>query len=222
MAGRQFDAVGVAFFAKYPTPGLVKTRLMTSFSAEQAVNVHIALVQDQLRRFEALPGRTSVTLWGDQTASAPFYRGLLQANPWLRFRLQRGNDLGCRMNFAFCTSLKRSPRVILVGSDCPEFGAGHAQALSSALDSHDLALIGADDGGYVAIALKRPQPCLFRDVHWGTAAVLGQTLRLARKAGLASCVVDTLSDIDEPADLQRFPALMTRAGLGETKGAYPA
>ena len=213
MAGRHLSACRVAVFAKYPTPGLVKTRLTRCYTAEEAARLHCVLVEDLLERLAALPAFVRVELWGDQPATAPYYQSLLAARRDLQFRLQRGNDLGCRMNFAFCTSLRRSSRVILVGSDCPDLSTGRVLALNRALESHDLALLGAEDGGYVAIALKRPCPALFRSIEWGTDRVLKQTLRVARRAGLRSCVVSTLADIDEPEDLQRYPAIAERALL---------
>ena len=219
MAVRRPDAVAVAVFAKYPTPGLVKTRLTTDYTADEAARIHRLLVADQLQRLQCLPKRMSTTLWGTNAPSAPFYRDLLLRHPGLKFRLQHGHDLGCRMNFAICTSLRHSSRVILLGSDCAQLELSHVLALNKALDHHDLALIGAADGGYVAIALKQPQPVLFRHVTWGTDRVLHKTRSVARRQRLRHCVVDTLHDIDVPTDLHRFPTILERAGVNEPIGA---
>ncbi|MDO6461779.1 TIGR04282 family arsenosugar biosynthesis glycosyltransferase [Granulosicoccaceae sp. 1_MG-2023] len=219
MVGRRHNAARVLVFAKYPTPGRVKTRLMTDISAEQAASVHRVLVCGLLERLSRLPAALRLELCGDRPAGAAFYSGLLSQYPCMQFSLQRGNDLGCRMNFALRSALIRSARVILVGSDCPDLNATHVLALQAALTTHDVALIGAEDGGYVAIALKAPQPCLFRGIDWGTSAVLEQTLRAARRNRLRAQVVATLADLDEISDLQRFAGIAQQAGCEMVPGA---
>ena len=72
-------------------------------------------------------------------------------------------------------------------------------------------IIPAEDGGYVLIGLRRPQPALFADVPWGSETVMTETRRRAEKLGLAVRELAALWDVDLPEDLER----LRKAGLGE-------
>ena len=67
-----------------------------------------------------------------------------------------------------------------------------------------LAIIGADDGGYCLIGLKRPHWRVFEEIAWSNATVLAQTLQ--RAAELRLIVLQTASwyDIDDHASLRRL------------------
>jgi glycosyltransferase A (GT-A) superfamily protein (DUF2064 family) len=95
-----------------------------------------------------------------------------------------------------------SPKVILIGTDCPALGVEHIRAAAAALCTHDAVLIPASDGGYVLLGCKQFEPTLFNGMPWSTATVA--TLTLDRMAQLAWTVqtFSPLHDIDEPADLQ--------------------
>ena len=53
------------------------------------------------------------------------------------------------------------------------------QDAARALGSHDAVLQPAQDGGYVLIGLRRPQPRLFDAIDWGSPRVAEQTLAFA-------------------------------------------
>ena len=59
----------------------------------------------------------------------------------------------------------------------------------------------ARDGGYVLLGLARTDPSLFDDIAWSTDTVAATTIARIRALGWSLFVGDTLSDIDEPADL---------------------
>jgi rSAM/selenodomain-associated transferase 2 len=74
------------------------------------------------------------------------------------------------------------------------------------LESRDLVLGPAEDGGYYLIglnrsALERDPTRLFSGVSWGTSAVLDQTLRIADGMSLSRSFTDRLVDVDRPEDL---------------------
>jgi uncharacterized protein len=69
------------------------------------------------------------------------------------------------------------------------------------LNSSDVVLGPADDGGYYLIGLRRAAPRLFQEISWGTAEVLGQTRQAARTAGLSYALLPSLPDVDRPEDL---------------------
>jgi glycosyltransferase A (GT-A) superfamily protein (DUF2064 family) len=67
-----------------------------------------------------------------------------------------------------------------------------------------LAIIGADDGGYCLIGLKRPHWRLFEEIAWSTGAVLAQTLQRAAELRLVVLQTPSWYDIDDAASLRRL------------------
>ena len=98
-------------------------------------------------------------------------------------------------------------QAIIIGTDCPLMSPAYIAQAESALETADVVLGPAEDGGYVLIGCKRAEPALFRDIDWGTDQVLEQTLRAASQAQRSVAVLDTLWDVDRPEDWQRFLAL---------------
>lgn len=94
---------------------------------------------------------------------------------------------------------------LVVGSDLPELDTNHLHLALAQLKKNDLVLGPAADGGYYLLGVCRPQPELFRDIPWGGAEVLEQTLAIARRLGLKHALLPTLSDMDRPQDLARLP-----------------
>lgn len=122
-------------------------------------------------------------------------------------RHQVGADLGERMANAFAEMLRDpADRAIVVGTDCPELGPDTIREAFEALETSDLVLAPATDGGYVLIGLRGVAPSLFAGVDWGTDRVLEQTIERAKKAGLETALLGGFSDLDTPDDLIRFIA----------------
>ena len=102
--------------------------------------------------------------------------------------------------------------LLLIGSDCPALQPAHLIAAASALlaeegAGNDAVLIPADDGGYVLIGLRSPQPRLFAGVDWGSARVMAQTRQRLAELRLRWAELPALWDVDRPADLTRLTTL---------------
>ena len=93
---------------------------------------------------------------------------------------------------------------MVIGSDIPALHASHLRAASLALDENDVALLPADDGGYVLIGCRAWPAAPFRDVDWGGRQVLEQTRQRCRAQGLSLWEGETLWDVDRPEDLERL------------------
>ena len=65
-------------------------------------------------------------------------------------------------------------------------------------------VIPAEDGGYVLIGVRTPDPALFSDMPWGTPLVMNETRRRLRTLGLTWREPVTLWDVDLPQDLERM------------------
>ena len=197
------EAPRIAVFAKAPQPGEVKTRLVPLLGAEGAARLHENLVQHALATaIQVHP--SSFDLWCAPDAAHPFF-----ARCATRFacqlRVQSGGELGERMSNAFAASAP----LVLIGSDCPALTPAHLEQAWRALGSHDAAIAPAQDGGYVLIALARPQPALFETMSWSGRDVMAETRRRIAKAGLKCLELESLWDVDRPEDYRR----LERTGL---------
>jgi len=116
-------------------------------------------------------------------------------------------DLGRRMCAAFTHLLQtlNYDGAVLVGSDIPLLTADHLDEAYDALTTtHGVVLGPADDGGYYLIGMRRLHAGLFEGVEWGTATVLGGTLRTAERAGLEARLIRGAYDVDTIQDLRRL------------------
>ena len=75
---------------------------------------------------------------------------------------QEGSDLGERMSNAFFHAFAAGyTKALLIGSDCPDISRTIVSRGFMLLDTHDVILGPAHDGGYYLIGLRRPVPELF-------------------------------------------------------------
>ena len=190
-------------FTKAAELGLTKTRLIPGLGAARAAAAHETLSE---RVFRAVVGsQLSIVLWG--ASAHPSLARWAEQYGW-PLRRQRGDDLGQRMFHALASALADgADRAILIGTDCPLMSAAYVAQAEAALDTADVVVGPAEDGGYALIGLKRAEPALFRDIDWGTDKVLEQTLRAASQAQRNVAMLDTLWDVDRPEDWQRFLAM---------------
>ncbi|MEQ1636017.1 MAG: TIGR04282 family arsenosugar biosynthesis glycosyltransferase [Methylococcales bacterium] len=196
------DAV-IQIFCKAPVAGQVKTRLMPQLSAEQAAAVHQQL---SLRTFALVSSLKlcPVQLWCAPSIQHPFF--IKAAEDYsLSLYTQANGDLGERMDSALKTGLKNFAKVLLIGSDCPSFTAeDFITALRALSTDNDLVIAPTEDGGYSLIGLKSPQPELFKDIPWSSAAVFTRTLAKLTALGLQAVELRTQWDVDTHADYVRY------------------
>ena len=194
----------VIVMAKAPVPGYAKTRLIPALGAERAAQLAERLLQ------HALDAALQASLGPVDLCCAPdVHHPLLQ-----RHRLQPGvvlsdqgdGDLGQRMARAFDRWWPQAQRILMTGTDAPALDAQVLQRAAKSLESVDAVFVPAADGGYALVGLRRPAPSLFVGVAWSTAQVMATTRLHLAAAGLSHSELDTLSDIDEAADLVHLPA----------------
>lgn len=193
MRGSTTASPAVLVFARAPVPGRAKTRLVPALGAWGAARLQARLTARTLQVAGAFP----VQLHG--TSRHGYFRSL----PF-PFFVQRGDDLGARMQHAVVRALRRHRTVIVVGTDCPVLTARDLQRAARLLSSHDVVLAPAEDGGYALIGLRKPCAALFEGIEWGSASVLSETISRLRKKGLKWKAIRTVWDVDRPEDLARL------------------
>jgi rSAM/selenodomain-associated transferase 1 len=193
----------VLVFAKAPEPGKVKTRLIARLGAEGAAALHARLVERTLavaRKAAIGP----VTLWCAPDAADPFL--LACAGRYgAALEVQAPGDLGTRMAGAFEHALAAAPAAIMVGTDCPALIAAHLQLARDALaQGEDAVFAPAEDGGYVLVGLARFDARVFDGIPWSTGQVMEATRRRLRGMEWRWRELETLWDVDRPADYERL------------------
>ena len=201
-------AAALAILARAPLPGQAKTRLIPALGAQGAARAQRRFTRNTLR-LAAAADTGPVTLWCAPDANQRFFRAVHRAGG-VALQSQCGGDLGARMQHACAhhfASLPDQP-LLLMGTDCAVLAPGHLQAAARALKQHDVVMVPAEDGGYVLVGMRRPVPELFERVEWSTPQVMTQTRERLTQAGVNWLEMQTLWDVDEPADWQRLQVLL--------------
>ncbi len=187
MSWRADTRTRVLVFAREARAGRVKTRLVPRLGPEGAARLHARLVRRALATARAAR-LGEVTLWST--------------------RRQRGTDLGARMHHAFAHTLRRAPRVILMGADAPALRPAHLRRAARWLaGGADAVLAPTADGGYALIALRRLTSRLFEGIEWGGARVMAQTRARLAALGWRWRDLPEVWDVDRPEDVERLRSL---------------
>jgi len=185
-------------FAKAPIPGQVKTRLIPALGAEGACNLYLKLLRHSLQQTIDWPATRY--LYAPQIDHPQLLQ--LAREHDLVLRQQVGIDLGRRM----ANALAEHPHgALLIGSDCPEMNTAAVQQANAALATYDTAIIPSEDGGYVLIGQREPNPAPFNGMQWSHDKVLHHTRQRLQAAEQSLWEGPTLWDLDEPRDLARLP-----------------
>jgi rSAM/selenodomain-associated transferase 1 len=189
--------IEIAVLAKAPVPGLAKTRLIPSIGAHAAAVLQARLTERTIETSVAADSGP-VTFWCTPSGTHPSFRAL-QEQYGIGLKPQPDGDLGARMLAAM-----QSGPTLVIGTDCPALTTVHLQDAAQALADHDAVLIPAEDGGYVLIGTKTPQPGLFEGIAWSTSDVAAQTRARAQSLGLHMRELSPLWDVDTEDDLARM------------------
>ena len=187
----------IAILARAPIPGLAKTRLIPALGAHGAAVLQEQLIERAVETATAA-GIGPVFLWATPDESHSAFRELARRFP-ITLARQPDDDLGQRMLAAFEAGAR-----LVIGTDCPALTPAHLRDAAAALQNNDLAVIPAEDGGFVLIGMTKPQPALFTDIAWGSARVMQETRQRASTFGLTLHEFAPLWDVDRPDDLERL------------------
>jgi hypothetical protein len=192
------SAASIAVFARSPVPGQAKTRLIPLLGADGAARLQRQLMRQALAKASAVagPAAARVSLWIAGDVAHPSVQDCAR-DFGVDVHAQAGADLGARMSNAF--SVLRG-RCVLIGTDCPALTPDDLRTALAALAGADVVVQPADDGGYVLIGLRAPQPRLFEAIDWGTASVMASTRQRIRELDLAVHELPMRPDLDTPAD----------------------
>ena len=184
----------VIIFVRNPELGTCKTRLAQTIGEEKALKVYNYLLQHTAKITEKLMADRFV-----------FYSECIPKNDiWNNDifikKLQEGSDLGIKMKNAFIELFNSGyEKILIVGSDILDLKSEHISDAFLKLDSHDVVIGPALDGGYYLLGMKQLYPLIFENKFWGTSTVLKDTLDDLHLQSI--CILNVLNDIDTFEDL---------------------
>jgi rSAM/selenodomain-associated transferase 1 len=198
-------------YARVPRRGAVKTRLTPWLDPDEALALHLALLEDSLDLLRDATLRAGAVPWiafsepWEPPASGR-WESLSRAAGSASLLPQREGDLGARLRHT-CDELfdRRHAGVVILGSDSPTLPPAYLERAQSVLQGGaDVAIGPTEDGGYYLIGLGRRLPQLFDGISWGTDAVFAQTCATAERLGARVAPLSPWHDIDRPGDLARL------------------
>jgi uncharacterized protein len=196
---RQGALPALVVFARTPSPGKVKTRLIPMLGPRGAAEFHAALLSDTLRKVNDLARKVTPYFYlagGKYPASS----SLLD----YRRRRQSGADLGARLDRAFRDILPRHGKAVVIGTDSPGLPGRILSKAMRELSRFDAVLGPCPDGGFYLIGLRRIADGIFDGVRWGSGAAFEDMRANLEAHGFACTVLDPIADIDRPEDVQRL------------------
>lgn len=199
-------------FVKNPEIGKVKTRLATSIGDASALEVYKFLLHHTMAITKDLKVDKYV-----------FYSGNIQRNDiWnpevFRKKLQKGNDLGEKMDAAFTEIFEMGYQMaVIVGSDMLDLESADLKAAFDTLEKHQTVIGPAVDGGYYLLGMKEPNPKIFKNKTWSTSTVLEETLMDLEGTDYLLLHerndIDTFEDIQNEKVFQQFIPTNSKNGL---------
>ncbi|MDI3243404.1 DUF2064 domain-containing protein [Arthrobacter sp. AL08] len=189
----------VAVFAKECRPGRVKTRLSPPLTPDQAADLAQRSLSRTLDTIRVLPVSERLLVM-DGTPSARDAAGFA-------VMAQTGGPLDERLA-AICD--ETTGPLLIVGMDTPQISAAHLAPLlmdwSAATPQHDAWLGPAEDGGFWALALRRPEGALVRGVPMSTDKTGSEQLSRLAAGGLSVGLLAVLRDMDRINDAREIAA----------------
>jgi len=183
-------------FVRNPELGKIKTRLAAAVGPEKALEIYLHLLQHTRHVTQQLPVNKQV-----------YYADRIEQNDlWpdaqYQKRVQPEGNLGQKMEAAFAAAFAEGyTSVVIIGSDCLKLTTELVQHAFDKLQTHDVVVGPAEDGGYYLLGMKKLYPEFFRNKHWSTADVFPDTLQDILHLHLTYALLPRLSDVDYVEDL---------------------
>ena len=203
----------LAIFAKQPIAGTVKTRLAQATSDDWAQRVAQAFLGDSLDRFSRIDASRAIAF--APAGAAENFATLAQG----RYDLipQSAGDLGQRLHTFFVQARQQGYlRIVALGADSPTLPIAHVEQAFQLLDTSDVVIGPALDGGYYLIGCGTRDVNLFTDIPWSTPSVLATTVRRIEKVSARLALLPPWYDVDTADDwamLRGYVLSMRQAGI---------
>ncbi len=192
----------VLFFVKYPEAGKVKTRLGEVVGNDTAAMLYRHFVQDMVQGLVTLDADLRICYVPGDADLPERFKSWLGAR--YTYHPQQGLSLGGRMKQAMTRAFADGyERVVLLGSDVPDYPPELVQKALYDLQDYDAAIGPAFDGGYYLLGFRKDRflPEIFDDIRWGEADVYQPTVQKLNAARLDVLFLPDWNDVDTVWDL---------------------
>ena len=189
-------------FTRNPELGKAKTRLAKTVGDETALEIYKFLLE-----------KTRDVSFKVMSDKAVYYsvkvreNDIWDANVYQKYQ-QKGEDLGIRMLNAFKDSFNAGyKKVMIIGSDLYDLSSENIETAFNELNTNDVVLGPAVDGGYYLLGMNTLQENVFKNKEWGTESVRKDTLNdlFDKKVKLLAFK----NDIDIYEDIKNIPEIMS-------------
>jgi len=189
----------ILIFTRNPELGKVKTRLAKTIGDETALEIYRFLLKKTLEVAQKVISDKAVFYSEKITENDNWNPEIFQKY------LQVEGDLGVKMQHAFKQSFEKGyEKVAIIGSDLFDLTPEIIQEAFHALETHEVVIGPAKDGGYYLLGMKKLYQSVFENKNWGTATVLKETLEdLTNKKVF---LLEELNDVDVFEDIEFHPA----------------
>jgi rSAM/selenodomain-associated transferase 1 len=190
----------IIVFTRNPELGKVKTRLAKTLGDQSALDIYIYLLHHTEKTIKNLEYDKAIYY------SENIYKNdIWNENIYSKY-LQKGNDLGERMQNAFQDAFNNHfEKVIIIGSDLLDLKPHHIHEAFENLETNDFVIGPAKDGGYYLLGMKQINSNIFKNKAWGTSSVLKNTLQDIEHFNVK--LLDELNDIDTFEDMKHYQQL---------------
>ena len=185
-------------FTRNPALGKVKTRLAKTIGNKKALTIYEFLLDHTKKVTENL-----------NCDKAVYYSVKVREhdlwNPAVyQKKQQSGDDLGIRMQNAFQNSFDAGyQKVMIVGSDLIDLSEEIIENGFLQLDTNDVVIGPAEDGGYYLLGMKYLHSNIFEHKDWGTSTVRRDTLFNLQDKKVH--LLEELNDVDVFEDIKDHP-----------------
>lgn len=196
----------IMIFARNPKLGKVKTRLAKTIGDFAA-----------LETYKILMKHTANVVEKSNAEKIVFYSEYINYNDvWAKIKCkkvkQSEGDLGEKMQTAFEYAFELGyKKIVIIGSDVYSLKTEHIDSAFTQLETHDVVIGPAHDGGYYLLGLNFIIPELFEQKKWGTSSVLENTLADLNELNVT--LLEPLNDIDTYEDLKKEPQLLKKINI---------
>lgn len=194
------DSPVIVLFAKKPIPGLVKTRLLDTYSEQQAADIASGLLLATVDRvYTDWPGKVIVSVWPDD--DHPGFAEIKQ-NYDVEFTRQVPGDLGQKMLAVLRQGIESCGAAAVFGCDIPHIDADILKTAFNLLRDGQNIIGPTEDGGFYLLGLTQIDKKIFDNIEWGTESVFERTMNNLHDCEITKPeTLATLRDIDTADDV---------------------
>jgi len=200
----------LVIFAKFPEPGMVKKRIGKAIGMEASANLCNAFINDLIEKHQEKNYDLYLSFIGNE-----YKQKYKEMFPNAIMYVQRGKNMSENMQCAFADLLETYEKVVVIGCDVPNLSSLIIYKAFNALESYDVVLGPAEDGGYYLVGMKTPEE-VFVGMPWGTEKLLEAQMKSLVDHNLTFAMLERLPDVDTVEELNALKKVLKKEDAPKT------